>query len=243
MRDNAREEIVQEVQEHEMPGYAYVEKIRNLLDEPLTIGEESKSQSIPADVRDHYNRAQGLEANNQFGKALETLLEAVNIAPTCARCWSAFSPSLLRMGWKKEAERVIDRALELDDKSSNIWLDYSALLLQLRRLDEGAKALEKCVEIEPDNDFAWVNLGSVYIALQKPDAAIEAWQEVTRINPKHSVAWFNIGSLLDALGRKTEADEAYKKFIELRPQDGPRAVALARQAAARRRPGGVPPEI
>ncbi|NHI88142.1 MAG: tetratricopeptide repeat protein [Candidatus Thorarchaeota archaeon] len=246
MRDNSREEVIRNIQEHEMPGYGFVEKIRALLEVPVSSSDtESTSipQPIPTGVRDNYNQAQGFEANNQFGKALETLLESINIEPSCARCWSALAPSLYRMGWHKDAELVIKRALELDKNSSKIWGEYGSLLLYLKRIDEAAKALERSVEIDSRDEYTWVNLSSVYLVLQRPNDAVKAWQEVTRINPNHSVAWFNLGSLLYALGKKTESEAAYAKFIELRPEDGPRAVALAKQAAAGRRQGQARREI
>lgn len=234
------DEPVERLTEADMPGIAFVKKIRTLLAEEVTVAERmdaSKPQSIPSEVIDHYNRAQGFEANNQFGKVLETLLEAINLAPDCARCWSAFGPSLLRMGWRKEAEGVAKRALELDGNSPKIWADYGSLLIYQKKVDEAAKALERSIELDPTNDYVWHSLGSVYLAQKKIDGTIKAWQEVTRINPKQAAVWFNLGTLLDSMGRRAEAEAAYAKFIQLRPQDGPRAVAVAKERIAASRGG------
>ena len=236
------DEPFERLTEADMPGIAFVKKIRSLLEEEITIVErkdDSKPQSIPSEVIDHYNQAQGFEANNQFGKVLETLLEAIDIAPGCARCWSAFGPSLLKMGWRKEAEGVTKRALELDGNSPKIWADYGDLLIYQKKIDEAAKAFERSIELDSNNDYVWHNLGSVYLAQKKIDGTIKAWKEVTRINPKAAIVWFNLGTLLDSMGRGAEADAAYEKFIQLQPQDGPKAVAIAKErlAAARRGQG------
>jgi tetratricopeptide (TPR) repeat protein len=240
------EEKIERLTEADMPGFTFIKKIRALLDEEVPVTEKEAGaapKAIPAEVREHYNRAQGLEANNQFGKVLETLLEAIELAPNCARCWSAFAPSLLRMGWRNDAERVAKRALELDENSPKIWADYGGLLLNLRKTDAAIKALERCVELEPNNDYAWLNLGGAHLSMKNYDGAVNAWTEATKSNPKQAGAWFNLGSLLDGLGRKADAEAAYAKFIELRPQDGPKAVAIARQAVARGRRGQGQPEI
>jgi tetratricopeptide (TPR) repeat protein len=236
------DEPIERLTEADMPGIAFVKKIRSLLEEEITTPErkdDAQSQSIPSEVIDYYNQAQGYEANNQFGKVLETLLEAINLVPDCARCWSAFGPSLLRMGWRKEAEGVTKRALELDGNSPKIWADYGDLLIYQKKIDEAANAYERSIELDSENDYVWHNLGSVYLAQQKIDGTIKAWQEVTRINPKAANVWFNLGTLLDSLGQRAEAEAAYAKFIQLRPQDGPKAVAIAKEriAAARRGQG------
>jgi tetratricopeptide (TPR) repeat protein len=111
---------------------------------------------------------------------------------------------------------------------------------------------EKAVNIQPRYPEAYFNLGRAFLANNQPDVAVDCFQRALSMDASVADTHCKLANALSQLHRQAEAISEYSKALQLRPgmdeaannlawllatcpdrslRDGPRAVALARQAS------------
>lgn len=83
-----------------------------------------------------------------------------------------------------EAERAIQRALDLDSQDATVLaLCGQALFILFRRPEEAAAHFTEAVKRDPNLSIAWTHRASVRIALDDPEGAIGDVQRAMRLSP------------------------------------------------------------
>ncbi len=115
-------------------------------------------------------------------------------------------------------ERVIRKAIELDEKYAQPWNGLGYLLQKhLQRYAEAEAAYRKAIELDEKDAAPWNNLGYLLQShLHRYSEAEAAYRKAIELDEKYAAPWNNLGNLLQAhLQRYAEAEAAYRKAIEL----------------------------
>lgn len=120
----------------------------------------------------------------------------------------------------RQAEKLLERALEILPAFNELRLDLSRVYKQLDRLDDAVAMAATAVEHNPRNRNAHYLHASMLAINRAHDAALEAYDRATENDHFHPAAWLGKGHLLKTLGRSEEGIAAYRKAIEQRPNFG-----------------------
>jgi adenylate cyclase len=115
-----------------------------------------------------------------------------------------------------EAERSIQRALDLDSQDATVLAFCGqALFIVFRRPEEGAAHFTEAVKRDPNLSVAWTHRAAVRIALDDPEGAIGDVQRAMRLSPVDITRFYQItlmarahnvcGNYEQALAYATEA--------------------------------------
>ena len=125
----------------------------------------------------------------------------------------------MRHGLEEDAQRMLDKAREIDPTSERL-IDLEFLLaLRDRDRDQAQRVIERATE--SDADQVGGRLFSARYELVFGDAreAIEILEEVVEDAPRKPAAWLLLGEARMAGGRVQEAVDAFEKAHEGRPTD------------------------
>jgi tetratricopeptide (TPR) repeat protein len=144
----------------------------------------------------------------------------------------------------------VDNALWTDHSRAYNNLGYA--YLQEGQITNAVTNFEMAIAIKPRFPEAYYNLGRAFLTNQQPDVAAKCFQQALDIDPSVAEIHYKLANALVQLGRPAQAIAHYSQALQLRPgmdeaannlawllatcsdlslRDGPRAVALARQAS------------
>lgn len=113
-------------------------------------------------------------------------------------------------------ERELQRALELDPKSSDAWRDYAYwFLIPMRRLNEALEAQQKAVELDPLAPMLKHILGYCYSLLERADFAIEQYRSALELDDRFFLAYLHLGLALISINRIDEGVRAVEAGTQL----------------------------
>ena len=153
----------------------------------------------------------------EYGRALEALDRALEIAPRNAEAVRQRATVYQSQGRADEAEAAFKQAIALrpDD-----WRGYSSLgvfYLNEGRLDEAAAMFKGTLDVAPSNLNALNNLGAVLWESGRLTEAEDAFAQVLRIDPDAAVAAENRATLRFYQGDYARAAELYARERARRP--------------------------
>lgn len=113
-------------------------------DKALKLANESRNRTVEGEVLAQWALAllEGQRSYNEIATAQELLKKALQKAPTDANIFAAFGTTLLRVGKRAEAEKLLDRTLVLDPSNwPALWAKY-----KLYQEDKRPKEMAMIVE-------------------------------------------------------------------------------------------------
>lgn len=118
-----------------------------------------------------------------------------------------------------EALRQYEKAVRIDEKTSEARVGISQLYKRKARYKDSLKHLEDAIRIEPHNPFYHFKMAEILREIGDTKGALRSAKLATLAAPEDSFYHFWTGDLLIELKRFTEALESLKTAIELSPGD------------------------
>ena len=134
--------------------------------------------SSPEALR-HYT--EGVDYNRQpdYGRAIESLQNAINIDPEFAMAYEAMATAYSNLGYSSEEREYLKRAFELSERVSEREL-YQIQGAYYRTtettFDKAIQAYERLLALYPEDGDANNRLGLIYKSIEEWDKAIERYE-------------------------------------------------------------------
>jgi tetratricopeptide (TPR) repeat protein len=151
-------------------------------------------------VRALLNCAFDYEALTTYKKAEDLLRKAKAVRPDDPEILTFLGDNLSFQKKWKEAAKIYQEALKLDEKNRFAWRGLGIALAQDSKEDDAIEALEKAKALKGDDTTTLVLLGSLYLGkedLEKALAAFEAYVKAGGNNPDIPVLIDNIKKELE----------------------------------------------
>jgi adenylate cyclase len=161
--------------------------------------------------------------------AITHLRQAVERHPNYAPGHSMLAFALLvsaHMGWipgggdREVAERLAQRALELDESDPWAHMALGYLAFAARRTDEAVRRFRSAIDLNPNFAAAYGYVGWALAHDGQSDEAIKNLQQAIRMSPRDPFNVFFLAGLAAAhylAGRYAEAAECAEQAVQLRP--------------------------
>jgi tetratricopeptide (TPR) repeat protein len=207
----------------------------------LLIGEENKTQPVDPkampDWRRWNNYGIALLDQRQFPQAADAFDEVIdfNVKDYKAFAFTNKALALMEMGGWKEAEKLIDKALDLDAQNIRAVFQSGRIDRVQSRLDEAEANFKKVLEKYPRDRMTLQQLGE--LAKIKSDAvpkdqraaqleiAENYYKQILAIDPEDVGSHYNLMIICQKLGKRDEAKREAIVFKDLK--DDPQVTSLA----------------
>ena len=158
----------------------------------------------------------------------ETLLRVHLLEyPTDVAALRMLAEVAARLGRSADAEKLLERCLELAPSFNAARHTYALILHRLNKPAAALQQLELLLKTEPRNP-AFRNSQAVVLAkIGDYRESIDIYAGVLASNPNNAKIWMNYGHALSAAGRQPEAIAAYRRSVALAPQLGEAYWSLA----------------
>lgn len=133
----------------------------------------------------------------------------------------------LKLGVYGEAEKLLQRCLELAPDFHLARNNYANVLGKSHQFDKALKEIEYLEEVEPDNLSHPVLAASILVNTGDYDGAIHRYEEILAAVPDHSRLQMSFGHALKTVGRQEQSIVAYRKAIQIEPTLGEAYWSLA----------------
>ena len=161
--------------------------------------------------------------------AIAILRQAIERHPNYAPAHSMLAFALLvaaHMGWipaaydRKVAERLAQRAAELDESDPWAHMALGYLAFAARRTEEAVRRFRAAIDLNPNFAAAYGYIGWALAHDGQSDEAIKNLQQAIRMSPRDPFNVFFLAGLAAAnylAGRYSEAAEWAEQAVQLRP--------------------------
>jgi predicted O-linked N-acetylglucosamine transferase (SPINDLY family) len=123
----------------------------------------------------------------------------------------------LQQGDFYNAHRLLDQAIKLAPKNSEVCRLYGVLLAFKKDRQQALRMFDRSIKIDPTNWLAHSNRGNVLKELHQHLQALKNYDTAIYLQPTYAEAHNNRANLLKDLRRVEEALIGYEKAIELNP--------------------------
>jgi serine/threonine protein kinase/Tfp pilus assembly protein PilF len=170
-----------------------------------------------------------------YPKGLELAKRALELDDSLAEAHTTAGAitMLYHLDWVN-AERELNRAIELDPNFEIAYDVYATLLQAVGRLDEGIRMAQRGAKVAPLSVMLTADLGISYYQARRFDEAITQIQKAVELGPNDYTARLTMGQAYEARGRHDEAIEECQKAIAI---GGKTSTALAQLGYAYARSG------
>jgi tetratricopeptide (TPR) repeat protein len=152
-----------------------------------------------------------------FLPATRLLQEFLKANPNDTRALHLMAEANARQGRHTDAERLLQRALELDPDFAAARLSYAHALLETGKPEASLKECRRLVESDSRNPLFRRATAMALEAFGDFPAAAEIWQALTEEYPERADCWLRYGHALRGSGRSAEAVAAYRSALAVDP--------------------------
>lgn len=148
--------------------------------------------------------------------AREELGRALRLDPQLSNAYTALAlvQFLADQNWP-EAEKSLQRAIELNPSNADAYHRYGYFLLRLGRFDEAQAKNDRALELNPLSVISRSNRGLIFLCARRYPEAIAELEKVTADNPRFSFPQWLLGLSYEGAGDAEKAFEANLKAVEL----------------------------
>jgi Tol biopolymer transport system component/TolB-like protein/Tfp pilus assembly protein PilF len=153
-----------------------------------------------------------------FPQAKEAAQKAIELDDTLADAHAALGFTVLCYEWDwAGADRIFERALELNPHSDSVHHWYSYLLASEGRFDEAIAEIKLTQELNPLSLMNKSMTGYNYYQARRYDLAEQELRKIFELDRNFGNAYLVLGMVLERKGFYDEAIEAMRKSLELMP--------------------------
>ena len=149
--------------------------------------------------------------------AIETLQQALQVAPDNAAAHCNLGNALRGFGRPQDALLSYDRALQIDPGNADALYKRAHALRDLDRLEDALAAYDAALRLRPELQEALYHRGNTLVRLQRLPDALNAYGRVLQIDPNHVDALVNRGSVFLALQWADDALLCYDRALRIAP--------------------------
>ena len=152
-----------------------------------------------------------------YPQAIETLEQALRIAPNNAAAHCNLGNALRGLGRSEDALLSYDRALQIDPDNADTLCQRGHALRDLDRLEEALAGYESSLRIRTDFVEALYHCGNVLVRLQRLTEALNSYGRALLIAPDHIDALVNRGNALLTLQWPEDALLCFDRALRVAP--------------------------
>ncbi len=144
--------------------------------------------------------------------AKKAALEALRIDPSLAEAHASLGEILFLYDWNwQEAERELEKAIELNPAYAITYQWHGVFLMAMNRPDEALATLRQALELDPVSLSLNENLGwALYVARRYPEA-VDQFRKTLELDPNFGPALRYLGLTQLSLGKYAEALETLER--------------------------------
>jgi len=150
-------------------------------------------------------------------KVIEELEKKCKEHPNSVMAFHHLGLVYMKAGRVEDAIRVLKKAIEIDELSSESMINLGAIYFGQGNLDKSQELNEKAIAVQPDSAQAYANLGLIWQQRNELEKAISSYEKAIQHDPKLANAWMNLTSVLTMKGEDDRAVTAARKGLECDP--------------------------
>lgn len=157
---------------------------------------------------------------NEWGatnEALRILDHAITQAQTQTEPLTLKAEVLINIGQQKKAQKVLQKARDLDSKDPYNWIIIARLLHQCDNKNKAVEALNKATALAPEWIDIWVRKAQTLVNFQRYKDAQRASHNAIKLNPQYADAWACLGDAFYEGKNYEKAMDIYRKAKEIAP--------------------------
>lgn len=139
--------------------------------------------------------------------------------PNDVRALNALGLYHYRRGHMPAALLMFNKALKVDNNSSELHNNLGLVLLSQKDLSAALKEFRTALQINPENGDAAVNIGAIYVENQDYNKALVALEIAYKKNARDVRVLNNYGIALTATGKYDQANDVYKEALRISSSD------------------------
>jgi tetratricopeptide (TPR) repeat protein len=182
-------------------------------------GLEQALAEVPEDIWARHVLSSAYNTYGEYEKAYDMIASIEQRQPDDAGTVAAVGSALLQLRRVEEAERKLERALELDPRSGPARLGL-AQIAQMRRDEVRALALlHEVIEIDPGSSgpAAYAAIGRLKLRKRELEPAREAFRAALEIDRMHAGAYSGLANVLIEEGRPDAALPHLETALRFQP--------------------------
>jgi Flp pilus assembly protein TadD len=133
-------------------------------------------------------------------------------------CWLNLGQTLRAAGQAADAERCLQRALELAPSHLPALEELGALLVEQGRPAEACTHLDAALRLDPRRAAAWNHKAMALRALDRVEEALACGERARELAPDSFEILANLAGLYDGAGKLSEAIGCYEQALGRRPR-------------------------
>ncbi len=170
--------------------------------------------------------------NENMPKAMEYASKAIAIDDSLAEAHAMLAGGILYYDWNPaEAEKELDRALELDPNNAVAHFFKSERLEAMGRYDDALTERKRALEIEPLSPLFNCYFGATYYYKGDLVRSVELLQQAVDLEPGYSITYHFLGMAYERRKMYAEAISTYQRGIS-RAEPNPKLIASLAHAYA-----------
>ncbi len=189
------------------------------LEENFRQSFQADYKTIETELRSYVSKFLFPVLNVTFTKQLDFAKEMQSAQMSEAQTEYYLGDLLLRHRRLEEAEKRLQKAVELDPKLAPAYISLGVLRLQQQKQSEAEKLMRAAVESDPDNYLSHFYRGVVLRLGGQNEEAVKAYQQAVKLKPDAVRAFTELGYAYIGMGKDEEAIEAFKQSVRLDPKN------------------------
>lgn len=149
---------------------------------------EQVLQHTPKNLRTLLLAAQVSDELNLDTKTEDFYQRALAADPNSPEANNGLGLALAKRGETKEAQRLLEHAIELKRDYSDAINNLGVLFTKQGQLNDAIAAFQYGIQVAPEEDILYLNLGRAYIQAGKLDRAREVMQQLLEKKPDSDIA-------------------------------------------------------
>ena len=190
--------------------------------------DNAYARSIKASVNDpQLVEAASALCDGRLAVAERLLRDFLKAHPTDVAAMRMLAEAGARLGAYEDAERLLERAIELAPSFSAARHNYAVILNRHFKSEAALEQVDLLLKQDPKNPTYRTLRSAVLVRIGEYDQAIESYEILLRDYPNTPKAWMSYGHALKTIGRQDDGIDAYRKSIALLPGLGESYWSLA----------------
>jgi tetratricopeptide (TPR) repeat protein len=151
------------------------------------------------------------------------VLAAIYVLPAMgesAQFWSDQANEYFISGDYEKADASYDKALELEQNSTDLWNNKGKALANLGRIEDAISCFDKSLAIDTSNpESSTLKAIALSQGLNKYREAIAIFDQVLEENPSYFDAWIGKGMAAANEGDLSSSLQCFEKATQIKPRD------------------------
>ncbi len=158
--------------------------------------------------------------------ALASFLQVIDIKNDYPPAFVGAGEVYVKQRDKANAQRMLDRALELDPKCADAMNQLGLLAAGSNDLTGARRWFQQAIEAQQDHPGAINNLGVLYAKMGQPNDSIAAFRYGIKLNPDDDELYLNLARIYVTMGEREKARAVLTQLMEQKPGNATATKAL-----------------